>query len=207
MKRRSFDLLAPLYDLGVSIIAFFLGGEDRLRQTVTDALAPMKGRRVLDVFTGTGAIALRAASDGAHVVALDLSQGMLSVAQEKSRVKAVPIALVAADAALMPFADNTFDVVVASMGLHEITRDMATAAINESYRVLKQGGRLGIFDYHRAEGLAGFLHGLFFAFAEGESAREWVLSDIQQRLSTAGFKGFHRKFLLRGALQVITVEK
>ncbi len=149
MKRRSFDLLAPLYDLGVSIIAFFLGGEDRLRQTVTDALAPMKGRRVLDVFTGTGAIALRAASDGAHVVALDLSQGMLSVAQEKSRVKAVPIALVAADAALMPFADNTFDVVVASMGLHEITRDMATAAINESYRVLKHGGRLGIFDYHR----------------------------------------------------------
>ncbi|MBI5235737.1 MAG: class I SAM-dependent methyltransferase [Deltaproteobacteria bacterium] len=207
MSPRGFDSFAPLYDLGVSIIAFFFGGEEGLRQTVIDALAPVNGRRVLDVFAGTGAIALKASGAGAEVVVLDLSQGMLRVAKEKSRSSAVPIGIVAADAAFMPFADSAFDAVVASMGLHETASAEGTAVINESYRVLRPGGRFVIFDYHKADGFAGFLQGLFFAFAEGDSAREWARSDVQQRLSSAGFKGFKRKFLLKRALQVITVER
>lgn len=204
---RTFDLLAPLYDLGVSIVAFFLGGEDRLRQTVMDALEPRKGQRVLEIFAGTGAIALKISGTGAWAAALDLSQGMLNVAREKSRADSIPLTFIRADAALMPFAANTFDGVIASMGLHEITEAEATAALNESYRVLKPGGRFVIFDYHRAEGFAGFVQRVFFVYAEGESAREWARSDIQQRLASTGFKRFHRKFLLKKALQVITVWK
>jgi hypothetical protein len=63
-----------------------------------------------------------------------------------------------------------------------------------------------IFDYHRADGIPGCLQRLFFLFAEHETAREFINSDLQKELREAGFRGFQRRFLARGGLQIVTVE-
>lgn len=202
-----YDVLAPLYDLGVWSLALFLGGEEGLRDRAIAEAMPLEGRRVLEIFAGTGTISLMAARMGATAIALDISDGMLRVAGEKAVGAGVPVYPVRADAAVLPFRSGSFDRVIASMGLHEAGPDAVEGALKEAYRVLKTGGRLVIFDYSRAEGSARVVQALFFAFAEGEHARAWIRTDVDALLSGIGFKNFRRKFLLQRALQVLTVEK
>ncbi|MBI5826956.1 MAG: methyltransferase domain-containing protein [Deltaproteobacteria bacterium] len=202
-----YDVLAPLYDLGVWFLALFLGGEEGLRDKAIAEAMPLEGKTVLEIFAGTGTISLMAAKRGAAAVALDISEGMLRVAGEKAGGAGAPVYPIRADAVELPFRPGSFDRVIASMGLHEVGSDAAEGALKEAYRVLKTGGRLVIFDYSRAEGAARVIQALFFAFAEGEHARGWIGTDVDALLTGIGFRNFRRKFLLKRALQVLTVEK
>lgn len=210
MGRKIYDLLAPLYDLGIWFLTLSFGGEGRFRQKVLENLgtaAGGHGAKVLELFAGTGTLSLMAAKNGADAVLLDLSGGMLRVAREKSGAGAKPLKLVRGDAKVLPFTDCVFDAVIASMGLHETAQEKIPAIISEAGRVLKKGGVLLIFDFHRAEGLAGYIQRLFFIFVEGETASRWVRMDLQGLLREAGFRNFKRQFLLNRSLQSVTVEK
>ncbi|MCL4872736.1 methyltransferase domain-containing protein [bacterium] len=202
-----YDWLAPLYDLGVRLAAVPFGGEARLRGRTLDEAAVKGGQKVLEIFSGTATLSLMAARRGAYVFALDVTEGMLKAAREKARNEKLGIGLVRGDAAELPFADDSFDRVTASMGLHEARPEALKGILFEARRVLKAGGRLAILDFHRAEGAAGFLQSLVFTFFEGESARAWVRTDIQSLLSTLGFKDFRRVFLARRSLQLVTAKK
>ncbi|MBM3477742.1 MAG: magnesium protoporphyrin IX methyltransferase [Alphaproteobacteria bacterium] len=60
-------------------------GRDRMRSTLLDWLpADLRGARVLDAGCGTGAFAVDAARRGAHVVAVDLSPTLVTLARERS---------------------------------------------------------------------------------------------------------------------------
>src|SRR5262249_34699897 len=74
--------------------------------------------RVLDFATGTGAIARAAARTGAEVVALDLSHGMLIVAQ---RLSPRSMCFVRGDASLLPFASGIFDAMTCGLSLSHFT--------------------------------------------------------------------------------------
>lgn len=93
------------------------------------------GERVLDAGCGTGYLAagLRRARPGVDVVGADLSTGMLANARAAG---AWP--LVQADAARLPFADGSLDLVVARGVLHHLP-DVA-AALAEWRRVLAPDG-------------------------------------------------------------------
>lgn len=202
-----FDRLAPLYDLGIWLLMLFAGGEDKLRGRVIREAFPLEDVRVLEIFAGTATLSLAAAKKGAEATAVDLSAGMLSVALEKSRRSGDHIDVVRADAAGLPFYGEAFERVIVSLGLHETQMGAVPVILSEVFRVLKPGGRLVIFDYYGADGLAGFIEGLFFAFAEGENARGWIKLDIQGLLKNVGFRRFNRTFLMKRVFQVLTVEK
>jgi SAM-dependent methyltransferase len=95
-------------------------------------LGVRRGDLVLDVGAGTGRHAREAARRGAWVVALDLRAADLRTADGAH--------LVQGDALALPFADGTFDRLIASEVLEHIPDD--GAAIAELRRVLKPGGRL-----------------------------------------------------------------
>ena len=203
-----YDWLAPLYDLGVWLFFLPAGGEDRLRQRVLAGLEPLSTESlVLELCSGTATLSLRVANKGAKAVALDNSPGMLAVAREKAKRLNAGITLIRADAATLPFMEGAFDRVVASLGMHELGKDRITAALNEAERALKKGGRLVIFDYHKAEGVAGWIERLIFAFLETETGVEWIDMDIQSVLRQAGFKDFNRSYFAKDALQLITASK
>jgi len=71
--------------------------------------APLAGRHVLDVGTGTGRAAIVLASAGARVTGVDASQEMLRVARERATARQVAVAFAPGDAHALPFADRAFD--------------------------------------------------------------------------------------------------
>ena len=105
-------------------------------------LGPRPGERWLDVATGTGELALRAARAGADVTGLDISARLLAQAREKAAREGLDVAFDHGDAQELPYADESFDVVASSFGV--IFAPDARRAGSELARVLRPGGRLGV---------------------------------------------------------------
>ncbi len=202
-----FDWFAPLYDLGMWALGLFLGGEERMRQKVLSALGPIEGSLVLELFCGTGTLAIMAGREGAIPFGLDISRAMLLVAAEKAGREGVNALFIRGDSKELPFSSGSFDRVIVSLGLHEVEPGVVEEALKEIVRILKPGGRLVIFDFHRAGGFAGLVQKLLFLIFEGESVWSWLTTDLQALLKEKGFRDFRRSFIAKGMLQIVTVEK
>jgi SAM-dependent methyltransferase len=102
------------------------------------------GHHVLDLGTGTGAVAERAAQlvgPQGGVVGVDISPDMLTVAQRRFATRGLTnVSLREGRAEAVPADDDTFDVVLASLSLMYVL-DRAAAA-HEIARVLRPHGRL-----------------------------------------------------------------
>ena len=99
------------------------------------------GDRVLDLATGTGEVALRAARNGAAVSAIDIAGPMISKARANAEQAGVEIAFEEGDVEYLPYEDACFDVLVSNFGLI-FAPDHANVA-SELARVVCAGGRLG----------------------------------------------------------------
>jgi SAM-dependent methyltransferase len=136
-----------------------------VHDALVESLAPQPGERWLDVATGTGEVALRAAGAGADVTGLDIAPRLL----EQARSRSSDIDWVEGDAQALPFGDGTFDVVSSCFGLIFAPDQEAVAA--EVARVCS--GRLGLTVWRPNEGL----HAIYANFAAeppvGRSADEW----------------------------------
>ena len=77
-----------------------------------DALAPLEGKHVLDVATGTGRAALALAKRGAVVTGIDASEEMLAIARGRAQESGLTVRFQTGDAHELPFADRSFDAVV-----------------------------------------------------------------------------------------------
>lgn len=121
----------------------FLGGRDLvwgpegLREAEAGLLGPLRARRVLEVGAGAAQGAAWCADQGAEVLALDLSAGMLRHSAEHPP----PPPLLQADAGALPLPDDCMDVVFTAYGALPFLPD-ATAALAEWARVTRPGGRV-----------------------------------------------------------------
>jgi len=139
--RTMFAGIAPRYDL---MNALMTAGRDQAwRRTAVRLAAPTLEERVLDLATGTAdlALAFLEASPVERVVGADFVEGMLHRAAEKlGRRGEARIALVAADALALPFADATFGCVASAFLLRNLA-DLE-AGLAEMRRVTAPGGRV-----------------------------------------------------------------
>lgn len=108
---------------------------------------PLASERVLDVGTGDGTYAMEAASRGAVVTALDPQQEMLGATRRRLRQGGLSVRLRRGRVEALPFADRSFDVVLAVTVLCFVPD--ARKAAREMVRVLVPGGRLVIGELNR----------------------------------------------------------
>lgn len=113
-----------------------------MHDELVERLAPGSGVRWLDVGTGSGQVALRAARAGAEVTALDISSRRLDEARANAVAEGLTIALDLGDAQALPYGDAAFDVVSSCFGA--IFAPDREAVARELARVCRPGGRLGL---------------------------------------------------------------
>jgi ubiquinone/menaquinone biosynthesis C-methylase UbiE len=105
-------------------------------------LGPHPGERWLDLATGTGAVALRAARAGAEVTGQDLAPGLIETARDLAVKEGLGVDFEVGDAERLDYPDASFDVVSSAHGVVHAYDHRAVA--EELARVCRLGGRLGL---------------------------------------------------------------
>jgi SAM-dependent methyltransferase len=123
-------------------------------ESLCEALDLRAGERVLDVAAGNGNVSLAAARRFCEVTATDYVPALLERARERANAERLPLKIQEADAEALPFADNSFDVVVSTFGVM-FAPDQDRAA-KELVRVCRPGGKIGLANW-TPEGFIGQL--------------------------------------------------
>jgi demethylmenaquinone methyltransferase / 2-methoxy-6-polyprenyl-1,4-benzoquinol methylase len=176
-RRQALDLFEPLgptYDRYARLLSF--GQDPRWRRFLVGRIDTGPDGSVLDVATGTGAVAIEIVRQkGCRVVGLDQSEAMLVEARRR-----VPqaVELVHGDADHLPFETATFDALTFTYLLRYV--DDPGATLRELARVVKPGGTIA---------------GLEFAVPQNPMARAaWeayvrVGLPVAGRLISSGWRG------------------
>jgi demethylmenaquinone methyltransferase / 2-methoxy-6-polyprenyl-1,4-benzoquinol methylase len=149
-SRRALELFAPLgptYERYARVLS--LGQDPRWRRFLVSRVDVNSAGRVLDVATGTGAVAAELLRQkGCAVVGVDQSGEMLAVAREQlpSTVR-----LVEASAESLPFEDASFDALTFTYLLRYV--DDPGATLRELARVVRPGGTLASLEFAVPRGL------------------------------------------------------
>lgn len=147
--REMFDNIAPKYDLLNHTLSWNI---DRLwRRHVVREVRRARPRRILDVATGTGdlAIAMARRIRGVQVLGVDLSEQMLDVARVKIARRGLEdrIVLDRGDAEHLELGNAVVDVATVAFGVRNF--ENLEAGLSELARVVKPGGRVVILEFSR----------------------------------------------------------
>ncbi|MCG8544860.1 MAG: class I SAM-dependent methyltransferase [Alphaproteobacteria bacterium] len=118
--------------------------EDRL---LFDLIGEVRGRAVLDVGCGEGALAIKLHEMGAAATGVDPSRDMLVAAQSRAESAQAAVGFARAAGERLPFATASFDVVLAKTVLCFVAE--AQGMVDEMARVLRPGGRFVIGELHK----------------------------------------------------------
>ena len=117
-----------------------------LAERLAKAIPP--GAQLLEVAPGPGYLAIEIAKRGQYAITgLDISKTFVEIATANARRASVTIDFQHGNASAMPFADDTFDLILCRAAFKNFSQPLA--AMNEMYRVLKPGGRALIIDLRK----------------------------------------------------------
>jgi demethylmenaquinone methyltransferase/2-methoxy-6-polyprenyl-1,4-benzoquinol methylase len=141
-----FNRISPRYDLLNRIIS---GGRDmRWRRKAVKMLGDLNGGTALDICCGSGdflQIFMDRYGNRVTLVGVDFAVRMLDLARTRfAPIKNRRLVLSRADAMFLPIANSSIDAITIGFGIRNVSdRD---AALRETYRVLKPGGRLAMIE-------------------------------------------------------------
>ena len=132
MKKTFWDRTAKIYD-------HFMKKDHKAYKQMYSLIYPVvRHKQVLELATGTGLIAKHIVRSADHIEATDASQEMIE--QAKQGVKSTKLYFSVQDMFHLPYADQSFDVVIVVNALHIVPEP--EKALSEIRRVLKDDGVL-----------------------------------------------------------------
>lgn len=140
-----FDNISENYDGLNRVIT--LGTDIGWRKKVVQIVGENNPKKILDIATGTGDLALMLASlNPDKIIGLDISEGMLNVGKEKvAKAKlSDTIEMIVGDSENIPFEDNTFDAITVSFGVRNF--ENLDKGLTEINRVLKPNGKFVVLE-------------------------------------------------------------
>ncbi len=141
MSSSHFDEIAGVYD--ESLPAHVV--EHYLRKRTAFVLEHCPRGDGLDVGCGTGLLAERLARAGYAMSGVDPSEGMLEVLRARSPEVRAEVA----SGTALPFADDSFDLVLCVAVMHHIAEpDAVRRTLAEMVRVSRPGGRVLVWDHN-----------------------------------------------------------
>lgn len=147
-----FDSIAPAYDFMNR--AMTLGIDKLWRAKAVRMLRQEHPRRILDIATGTGDLAIKLARsiDGCHVDGVDLSQGMIEIGRRKVADAGLEsrITLDVGDCLDLKIADDSYDAITVAYGVRNF--EHLLTGYQEMARVLRPGGRLCVIELSTPRG-------------------------------------------------------
>ncbi len=161
--------------------------ESRIKTALIAQARIQPGQDVLDVGCGTGTLTLmiKQIQPDAGVNGLDMDPQILDIARRKAEQTGVTIVLQQGTATCLPYPDESFDHVFASLMLHHLTQQDKQQALREAFRVLKPGGELHIADFGKPQDLAMWLISLVMRWAE--EVHDNILGLLPVFIADAGF--------------------
>ena len=149
--QKMFDDISPKYDFLNHFLSF--GIDFSWRKKLVTLLSEKHPRRILDVATGTGDVAIALTKlNPEKIVGIDISDKMLEIARGKVAEKGMQdlISFKQSDAGRIPFSDGTFDAVTVAFGVRNY--EDLRKGLSEMKRVLCPGGTMMILEFSHPVG-------------------------------------------------------
>lgn len=181
-----------------------VGGRTKFCQLALQDLEITPEMQVLDLCCGGGEATRFLVARSANVVGLDASPAAIEQAMQK-----VPEAkYVQGWAEAMPFGNDQFDLVHASVALHEMRPVQLWRVLQEVHRILKPGGTFTFVDFHSPFHWFYVVSlDLFLWLFENDTAWQFIKTDVLDLLERVGFEHASRQFHIQGSLQVVQAYK
>lgn len=149
--RAMFNDIAPKYDF---LNHFLSAGIDiQWRKKVRKLVAHANPRKILDVATGTGDLAIELSKLKAdQIIGVDIATEMLDIGRKKiiSRGLEKIIELHEGDAENLVFSDNSFDAITVAFGVRNF--ENLHSGLKEMHRVLRPGGIVAVLEFSKPKG-------------------------------------------------------
>lgn len=156
----------------------------KVRHKVLELARGFNSKSVLDVCCGTGNQLKLLKKNGFEVTGVDLSDQMLRVSDKGKYT----VNCRKEDATALSFAEQSFDLVMVTLALHENPRDTASAILEEMFRVVREEGHVLVIDYSFGSNTYGWAR---------------VLTTAVERLAGGEHFANFRKYTAYGGLPVL----
>lgn len=151
MVQNMFNDIAPRYDLLNHLLSADI---DKLwRKRVRKQLSAADPKRILDVASGTGDLAIELAKMPVEkITGIDIADEMLEIGRVKVKKRGLDsvVELKTGDSEAIDFPDETFDAVTVAFGVRNF--ENLDKGLKEMQRVLKNGGQVAVLEFSKPAG-------------------------------------------------------
>ena len=196
MKKTFWDRTAKSYD-------HFMKKDHKAYKQMYSLIYPVvRHKQVLELATGTGLIAKHIVRSADHIEATDASQEMIE--QAKQGVKSTKLYFSVQDMFHLPYADQSFDVVIVVNALHIVPEP--EKALSEIRRVLKDDGVLVAPTFtHADNAFFGRVKAFFMKLVGFPLHTKWTKEEYLDFLRKNGWK-IHKAKLLHASFPLCYTE-
>lgn len=148
---------------------------------LVDEIQKSHSGKILDVGCGNGNLFTLLPDGKYELFGVDFSENMIIEAKNNCKAKA---SFTVADAERLPFADDTFDIVVCNASFHHYIHP--NTVLDEMHRVLRDGGKVLIGDPYIPAGIRGLMN-VVLRFSDSGDYHIYGLSEMENLFACTGF--------------------